>query len=189
MFDDYYSFNPRFHLEQHCFVVSFFGTPLPTGARFFHTLSGVPVVDVERVLEHELGSTLSHYERLHHREAIFQVELDLLQRVSNEQPSLIVLRPSTLRYRKSRDFLQRKSGIVVQQDPSVLMEQLNTIYTEDRRERYWDLDLPLPITEPQLLAEWVVWKRFLPLDWKQISIPKISPLELGQQLITECQAL
>ena len=160
MFDDYYSFNPRFHLEQHCFVTSFFGTPLPPGSRFFQTLSGVPVVDIERLLEHRLGSTLSHHEKLHHRDTIFQVELDLLQRVYREQPSLVVLRPSTLRYRKNRDFLQGKFGLVFQQDVNVLGDQLNDIFVRDRRERFWDLDLELPLSKQQLHAELVVWQRF-----------------------------
>ncbi len=187
--DDYYSFNPRFHLSQHCYVISFFGTPLPASTRYFQTLSGVPVIDIERLLEHELGSRLAHYAQLHHRDEIYQVECEILKRVYKEQPSLIVLRPSTLRYRKNRDFLQGKNGLVLKQSADILSEQLQVIHSEDRRERFWDLDLTLPLSEQQLIAEMIVWQRYLPSHWQRLDFAKVSALEIGQQLITECQQL
>ena len=189
MFDDYYSFHPTFQLKEHHYVTSFFGTPLPQASRFFQTLSGVPVIDIERLLEHELGSRLAHYNQRHHRDELHKIECSLLMKVAKEQPSLVVLRPSTLRYRKSRNFLQEKSGIVLQQSQYILQEELDRIYKLNVRERFWDLDLSLPLTPKQLLAEKIVWKRYIPSKWHSVEISKLTSLDLGRYLIQLCEQL
>ena len=189
MFDDYYSFHPTFQLKEHCYVTSFFGTPLPQASRFFQTLSGVPVIDIERLLEHELGSRLAHYNQRHHLDDLHKIECSLLMKVAKEQPSLVVLRPSTLRYRKSRNFLQEKSGVVLQQSQSILQEELDRIYKLNVRERFWDIDLSLPLTPKQLMAEKIVWKRYIPSKWHSVEISKLTSLDLGRYLIQLCEQL
>ena len=96
MFDDYYSFHPRLQLKQSVCVVGFFGTPLAQSVRFMQAISGLPVQDLERLLEHKLGSRLEHYLQGHHKDQLQALELDIVQSALGEQPSVIALRPSSL---------------------------------------------------------------------------------------------
>ena len=187
MFDDYYSFYPQLQLNKSVCVIGFFGTPLAQSVRFMQAISGLHVQDIERLLEHKLGARLEHYLQGHHKDQLQQQELDIVESVLGEQPSIIALRPSTLRYRKVRDALVGLDGVIFVQPLSVLQQQLDTIYQEDRRERFRDLDLQLPVTENQLQAEWIVWKRYLPNHWKVIESSETAPSALGQQLWNHIQ--
>ena len=182
MFDDYYSFHPLLQLKQSICVVGFFGTPLAQSVRFMQAISGLPVQDLERLLEHKLGSRLEHYLKGHHKDQLQGFELDIIQSVLGEQPSVIALRPSSLRSRKIRDVLSRLDGVVFMQPLSILLGQLDSIHQDNRRERFHDLDLQLPVTEVQLQAEWIVWKRYLPNHWKEIQSSETAPSALGQEL-------
>ena len=182
MFDDYYSFYPQLQLKRSICVVGFFGTPLAQSVRFMQAVSGLPVQDLERLLEHKLGSRLEHYLRGHHTDQLQQTELNIVQSILGEQPSVIALRPSSLRSRKIRDVLNGLEGIIFIQPLSIIQNQLDIIHLEDRRERFHDLDLKLPVTESQLQAEWVVWKRYLPKHWEEIQSSETAPSALGQEL-------
>ncbi len=187
MFDDYYSFHPQINLKTHICVVGFFGTPLAQSVRFMQAISGLPVQDVERLLEHRLGSRLAHYLSGHHKEDLYLEERKVLQAAFSEQPSVIALRPSTLRFRKNREWLAQKDGIVISQPISTLHSMLTDIYENDRRERLHDLDLRLPLTESQVLAEHTVWKRYLPSNWHHLNTESTAPSALGQELWTQIQ--
>ena len=187
MFDDYYSFHPLLQLKQSICVVGFFGTPLAQSVRFMQAISGLPVQDIERLLEHKLGSRLEHYLKGHHKDQLQTLELDIVESVLGEQPSIIALRPSSLRSRKVRDVLNRLDGVVFMQPLPVLLEQLDLIHQDNRRERFHDLDLQLPVTEAQLQAEWIVWKRYLPNHWNVIESSDSAPSALGQQLWNHIQ--
>ena len=187
MFDDYYSFYPQLQLKESVCVISFFGTPLAQSVRFMQAISGLPVHDLERLLEHKLGSRLEHYLQGHHKEQLHQHELNILESVLGEQPSIIALRPSSLRYRKVRDALATLDGVVFVQPLPIMQQQLDRIYHEDRRERFRDLDLKLPLTATQLQAEWIVWKRYLPNHWQEIESSETAPSALGQQLWNHLQ--
>ena len=182
MFDDYYSFHPQINLKKSICVVGFFGTPLAQSVRFMQAISGLPVQDVERLLEHRLGTRLAHYLRGHHKEDLWKVEYDILQSSLSEQPSVIALRPSTLRYKRSRELLSRLDGVVLMQSVSTLHTLLDIIHHDDRRERFHDLDLTLPLTENQIHAERTVWKRYLPKAWQSLSTEETTPSALGQHL-------
>lgn len=187
MFDDYYSFHPQLFLKESVCVVSFFGTPLAQSVRFMQAISGLPVQDVERLLEHKLGSRLEHYLQGHHKDRLQEIELDIVKATLGEQPSVIALRPSSLRFRKIRDVVQSLSGIVLMQPLPVLEQLLDVIYQDDRRERFHDLDLKLPITHNQLQAESIVWKRYLPKHWHMVESSETAPSALGQTLWNHIQ--
>ena len=187
MFDDYYSFYPQLQLKKSVCVIGFFGTPLAQSVRFMQAISGLPVQDLERLLEHKLGARLEHYLQGHHKDQLQQQELNIVESVLGEQPSIIALRPSSLRSRKVRDALTTLDGVVFVQPLSVLQNQLDRIYQEDRRERFRDLDLQLPVTDTQLQAEWIVWKRYLPNHWQEIESSETAPSALGQQLWNHIQ--
>ena len=187
MFDDYYSFHPQLQLKQSVCVVGFFGTPLAQSVRFMQAISGLPVQDLERLLEHKLGSRLEHYLQGHHKDQLQALELDIVQSALGEQPSVIALRPSSLRSRKVRDILNRLDGVVFMQPLPVLLQQLEAIHQDNRRERFHDLDLQLPVTASQLQAEWIVWKRYLPSHWKAIQSSETAPSALGEQLWNHIQ--
>ena len=187
MFDDYYSFHPQIQLKKSICVIGFFGTPLAQSVRFMQAISGLPVQDLERLLEHKLGARLEHYLQGHHKEQLQQVELNIVESVLGEQPSIIALRPSSLRSRKTRDVLVSLDGVVFVQPLAILQSQIDTIYQEDRRERFRDLDLQLPVSENQLQAEWIVWKRYLPKHWHVIESAETAPSALGQQLWNHIQ--
>ena len=75
-------------------------------------------------------------------------------------------------------------------DPGMYSLELpdgDKIYQEDRRERFRDLDLQLPVTDTQLQAEWIVWKRYLPNHWQEIESSETAPSALGQQLWNHIQ--
>ena len=113
VFDDYYSFHPTIQLPSSIFVTSFFGSPLAQSARFVQALSALPVIDVERVLEHQLGERLAHYLIKHHKEDLYTLEHEIILRALDEQPSIVVLRPSTLKYRRNRDILGTQNGMAL----------------------------------------------------------------------------
>ena len=146
MFDDYYSFHPTIQLQSSIFVTGFFGTPVATSTRFVQALSGVQVVDVERLLEHRLGERLAHYLCKYQKDDLYRLEYGLLQQVLNEQPSIVVLRPSTLKYRRSFDLLSSQKGLA-------LLQSLRTYLlgckksAQQRTERLVDLDCRLPISD------------------------------------------
>lgn len=182
MFDDYYSFHPQLQLKKSICVIGFFGTPLAQSVRFMQAISGLPVQDIERLLEHRIGSRLETYLKGHHKEELSKIEHSILESSLREQPSVIAIRPSTLRFRKTRDLLGTLDGVVLNQPLSVLFQLLSTIHAESRDQRFHDLDLSLPITESQLQAEWVVWKRYLPAHWQTITTSDTAPSALGQSL-------
>ena len=69
----------------------------------------------------------------------------------------------------------------------ILHQQLEAIHQDNRRERFHDLDLQLPVTASQLQAEWIVWKRYLPSHWKAIQSSETAPSALGEQLWSHIQ--
>ncbi len=187
MFDDYYSFHPQLNLNAHICVVGFFGTPLAQSVRFMQAISGLPVQDVERLLEHRLGSRLAHYLSGHHKEDLYLEERKVLHAAFAEQPSVIALRPSTLRFRRNREWLAQQDGIVISQSIPTLHRLLTEIHEGERWERLHDLDLKLPLTESQIHAEYTVWKRYLPSKWHHLDTDSTAPSALGQELWTHIQ--
>ena len=187
MFDDYYSFHPQIQLKSSICVTSFFGTPLAQSVRFMQAISGLPVQDLERLLEHKVGARLAHFLQGYHKDQLQQLELNVVESVMGEQPSVIALRPSSLRYRKVNDVLACLDGVVFVQPLPVLQQQLALIYNEDRHDRFRDLDLKLPVTDTQLQAEWIVWRRYLPKHWHVIETSETAPSALGQQLWNHIQ--
>ena len=183
MFDDYYSFHPTIQLQSSIFVTGFFGTPVATSTRFVQALSGVQVVDVERLLEHRLGERLAHYLCKYQKDDLYRLEYGLLQQVLSEQPSIIVLRPSTLKYRRSFDLLSSQKGLALLQSTENISSQLQEIHTQQRTERLVDLDCRLPISDVELHAEMVVWKRYIPASWHRFSPVSVAPSGIASEIL------
>ena len=186
MFDDYYSFHPTIQLSESICVTGFFGTPVPQTIRFVQALSGVPVIDLERLIEHRIGERIAHYLLKHHIDDLFLVEHQILQQL-NEQPSLIILRPSTLRFRRNFDLLQGFKGLSLIQSVEQLALQLDAVHQDGRFERFIDIDGRLPISNERLQAEVVVWKRYLPSAWVRYTPMTIAPSGIAGEILTVLQ--
>ena len=183
VFDDYYSFHPTIQLRSTVYVTGFFGTPVVQSARFVQALSGIQVIDVERLLEHKIGERLAHFLCKYQKDDLYRLEHEVLQQVSSEQPSIVVLRPSTLRYRRNFDLLSEQNGIAVLQSKERLSLQLQDIHTQQRTERLVDLDYRLPISDLVLHAEMVVWKRYIPSSWYRLKPDAVAPSGIASEVI------
>lgn len=183
MFDDYYSFHPTIQLRSSVFVAGFFGTPVAQSARFVQALSGVQVVDVERLLEHKIGERLAHYLCKYQKDDLYRLEHTVLQQVLTEQPSIVVLRPSTLRYRRNLDLVSSHNGIALLQSKEQLSLQIQEIHEQQRTERLVDLDCRLPISDTELHAEMVVWKRYIPSSWHRLNPDAVAPSGIASEML------
>ena len=133
MFDDYYSFHPLLRLKQSICVVGFFGT---LWRSLFGLCKRYPVCQYKTSnvclntswvrLEHYLGH---HKDQFRHRTGCYGI-------CSGRATVHHRIASSSLRSRKVRDVLNRLDGVVFMQPLPVLLEQLDLIHQDNRRERF-----------------------------------------------------
>ena len=69
----------------------------------------------------------------------------------------------------------------------VLLEQLDSIHQDNRRERFHDLDLQLPVTEAQLPSRMDCMETLFAQSLEVIESSETAPSALGQQLWNHIQ--
>ena len=114
MLDPYYSHQPLLVLDRPVVLVGFFGARLPQIAAAFSATTGVPLGDLERMIEHQAGRSLARLVYESGVEALHQQEESLLAGLLKDSPPpIIALGAATLQHAPSARLLRRHHAQVV----------------------------------------------------------------------------
>ena len=117
MLDPYYSPQPLLILDRPVALVGFFGARLPQIAAVVSATTGVPLGDLERMIEHRTGRSLSRLVFESGIEALHQHEESLLEGLLQESPPpIIALGPATLQHAPSARLIRRKARVIYVRD-------------------------------------------------------------------------
>lgn len=113
MLDSYYSHQPLLVLERPVALIGFFGARLPQIAAAFSATTGVPLGDLERMIEHRTGRSLSRLVYESGVKALHEQEEALLTGLLKDSPPpIIALGPATLQHAPSARMLRRHAQLV-----------------------------------------------------------------------------
>lgn len=118
MDDPYYSPGPLLILDRPLALVGFLGARVPQTAAMFSALTGVPLMDLERMVEHRVGSSLTRFVLTEGLAALHGAEEALLrQQLPSVPPSVIALGPATLQHAASARLIRQHTTLVyIQRD-------------------------------------------------------------------------
>ena len=113
MFDPYYSPHPLLILDRPVALVGFFGARVPQVAAAFSATTGVPLGDLERMIEHHTGRSLARYVYESGTDALHRLEASLLKDLLKASPPpIIALGPATLQHAPSAKLLRRHARTI-----------------------------------------------------------------------------
>lgn len=87
----YYDYHPTIALERPIALCGFIGSGTDGLGQAFSQRTGVPLVELDRWIEHRLGSTLSAAALAHGESAMRKLERELLPRALDERPHPIIV--------------------------------------------------------------------------------------------------
>lgn len=110
---DYYSYEPMMTLDRPVALAGFFGMELGVVAGVVSQRTGLPVIELDRWIEHEAGKSVSEIVLREGVNALKKRELPLLQRaLKDTPPPLLVLGDSTLTDYDPRKLLMNHAHII-----------------------------------------------------------------------------
>ena len=141
-FDPYYDYGPLRVLSKPLALCGYYGSGVPELSFALSAQTGLPLHDIERMMEHKLGQRLSTYEG-----TINPIEQELIGQVLNQKPyGIIMLRPQSL---NNSDILKKVKKyatlMYIQRDIFVLYSNLLDIRKNQDHNRYCPLPVELNI--------------------------------------------
>lgn len=146
-FEPYYDPSPRQFLTKPLALCGYFGSNVPALAFTISTHLGLPLHDIERYIEHEIGCRLAEYEY-----SITAIEKMIVTRSLKQRPhGILMLRPQTLQDITIRNRLKEETLLVyLHRDIFVLYSNILDLYSKNDHSRYHHLIKPLNISNLQL---------------------------------------
>ncbi len=116
--DPYYSTAPLLILDRPLALVGFMGTRIPQTAAAFSAMTGVPLLDLERLVEHRVGTALTRFVRTAGLDALHVAEEAVLrQQLHHSPPPVLALGPATLQHPASARLIRQHTTLVyIQRD-------------------------------------------------------------------------
>ena len=136
-FDPYYDYSPLRVLSKPLALCGYYGSGVPELSFALSAQTGLPLHDIERMMEHKIGQRLSLSEGSHS-----VVERQLITQVLSQKPhGVIMLRPQSLWDKATLKRIQKNATLMyIQRDIFVLYSNLLDMRTNKDHNRY----CPLP---------------------------------------------
>lgn len=147
----YYDHHPSLLLERPVAVVAFFGQTQRRAAHHVAARTGLPLHDLDRLIEHEAGQSLWDLVRAAGETGLRQLESRLLrQALRSRPPGLIALGDGALIQPANQEVVLAEATLVyLQRDLPGTYWHLREL--ESREGRIWDPFLPHPLDRLELL--------------------------------------
>jgi shikimate kinase len=118
MVDDYYAYSPTVVLEQPIAIIGFAGARVSVIAAAIVSLTGLPLIDLDRWIEHEVGASLAQFVLRKGEAALRATESLLLLRALDARPAGILAlgEGAVLREANLRQIREKASLIYVELD-------------------------------------------------------------------------
>ena len=182
--DDYYSPHPTMILNRPVALGGFWGSQITETVVGIASVTGIPIIDVERRLEHHVGMRLQHYvDSFGLQELIALEEQELPKMIPKTgMPPLIALQPLTLMSKKNRSYL-RKTTDMYYLEKSIFVLFANILEVLDRSDqtRFFHI----PVQNPRDLSQISHLLKKFKLDCRKISNiveANMHPLKVAQKL-------
>ncbi len=125
MIDDYYSPSPRWALARPIVLAGPIGSGLRTVARTLSARTGLPFVDVDRRVEHEVGASLAELARQAGVRRVQTAAREVLERVALERPAAVVALDRAWPTREAAHLFDRRMELVhVRRSPAWLRPRM-----------------------------------------------------------------
>lgn len=109
---DYYGHGPLIDLDRPLCITGFMGARVEATAKSIAALAGVPVVELDREVEHRAGKSLSHLVLKEGAERRRSLELEALERAVQGRPKIIAMGDGALLNPKAADLVAAKATLV-----------------------------------------------------------------------------
>ncbi len=109
---DYYGHGPLVDLDRPLCIIGFMGARVEATAKSIAALAGVPVIELDREVEHRAGKSLSHLTLKEGEPKRRSLELAALERALSGRPSVIALGDGALLTPKAADLVAAKATLV-----------------------------------------------------------------------------
>ena len=150
--DDYYSPHPTMVLKRPLAICGFWGARVPETAIRISCVTGIPVVDIERGLEHHLGMSLGEFVDINGPHRLLAEEEKYLPRMlpTGVLPPIVILRPQTmLSSRNRRLLLSRTETVYLNRSVDQLFSRIIDLYDRGDRSRFQGI----PVENPRDLSQ------------------------------------
>lgn len=109
---DYYGHGPLIDLDRPLCITGFMGARVEATAKSIAALAGVPVVELDREVEHRSGKSLSHLVLKEGEPRRRSLEFEALERAITGRPKVIALGDGALLNAKAADLVATKATLV-----------------------------------------------------------------------------
>lgn len=153
---DYYGHGPLIELQRPLCITGFMGARVNATAKSIAALAGVPVVELDREVEHRAGKSLSHLVLKEGADRRRTLELEALEREISGRPKVIALGDGALLNPKAADLVAAKATLVYLEWSLVELAKSVRERLEENPGRYPELllqDQPTALGLSPLLGE------------------------------------
>lgn len=186
--DPYYSPSPLLILDRPLALVGFLGARVPQTAAMFSALTGVPLLDLERMVEHRVGSSLVRFVLTEGLDALHTAEEALLrQQLRLSPPPVLALGPATLQHPASARLIRRHATLVyIQRD---MLEMYGNLLDEldDASSRCWMMAGQRPGSVGDLLPAFAGWRPSYERAQHTLNGSSRSPTAIANELVAQLQ--
>lgn len=185
MWDPYYSWQPSLVLEQHIFLVGFYGTPMAKIARFMTATTGISLFDLERQIEHQLGTRLYSWLQSNSVAELQHLEQQLLQSALEANPkTVILLMSNTLENPLCRKTFQNHPGIIVEQPLEIAWKNIQKQWRNLDTDRWLGSEV---YSLEHLKTQYSTWKSHFPIHWREHAVLSQSASVIADGIVQYLQ--
>ncbi len=151
MSDDYYDYHPTVQIERPIVLGGVPSAPYREVGHYLATLSGLTLVDLDRWLEHQVGTSLWDFVQAEGEDALRRGESEYLERALNAHPhGLIIVGEGTLAQQENCRLIGEEAALIfLSLAPTSVYWQVRQQISE-RGPRYHP-HIPQPLTHYQQL--------------------------------------
>ena len=180
MWDPYYSWQPSIVLEQHIFLVGFYGTPMAKIARFMTATTGISLFDLERQIEHQLGTRLYSWLQSNSVAELQHLEQQLLQSALEANPkTVILLMSNTLKNPLCQNLWHHHKGIWIEQPLEIAWQNIQAQWKELNTDRLLGHEI---YGLDHLRIQYKQWKEHLPSTWRHFPVLNNNASVIADQI-------
>ena len=185
--DGYYDRMVTHSLELPLALCGFIGAGVPETAAALCALTGLPLIDIERQLEHQAGTSL--HQRMDHPN-LNSAEASLVERALVHQPSAVIaLRASSLNNPKVAALIGAKAHLIyLQRDIFILFSRIQQMRKQELQLRSLELTTRQQSNIAEMAAVFRQWEPQYLRAKKIVYAENVRGLKLAQRLLTQIPA-
>jgi len=190
MIDPYYDPHGGITLSRPIALIGFWGSRITEIAVAVSKMSSIPLLDVERSIEHHLGMCLQQFIHQNDLETVQKLEKNIIAKAIDGMatPPIIALRPDSFHNVTTRKYILRRCDtIYIQKNIFLLFSHILDVF--DRKELSRNFSIPVSNHRDinQIASCFRDYDAFYQLTHKTIEVEHEHPLKTATNLLQEIQ--